>query len=165
MRRLAKSKIALLLILVLVTAGWDNSCGSKNPLTSVEGVNKVEDKLSQVNNGLNALAKANRELYRDNVISLTERRTTAGIINTVNVGLRKVADRVYEIDPNNPESIRLGKIDVVTLLEGVNRELAKVNFGPSELRLAAQVVISLTVEAISLTRQIREVSNVGNTNK
>ena len=160
MRRLAKSQIAILVVLVSLVGSGYGPCPKKNPLSTVEGVNKVEDKLGQVNNGLNALAKTNRELYRNNVINLQQRRTTAGIINQVNARLRQVSDRVFEIDPNNPDSITNGKIDVVALLNAVNAELAKVNFGPPELRLAAQAVIALITEAVDLTNRIREVRNV-----
>lgn len=164
MRRPAKSQIAIALVLVTLATSGYGPCPSKNPLSTVEGVNKVEDKLGQVNNALNALAKTNRELYRNNVINPNERRTTATIINQVNGGLRKVGDRVYEIDPTKPDSITSGKIDVVALLNGINRELAKITYGPAELRLAAQAVVALVVEAIDLTNRIREVTHA-NTNQ
>lgn len=156
MRRLTKSRVAIaVILLVLATSGY-GPCPSKTQLSTVEGVDKVENKLNQANNALNALAKTNRELYRNNVTNLAERRRAAEIISKVNDGLRKVADRVYEIDPNKPGSIDAGKIDVKALLDTVNRELAEVNFGPPELRAAAQAVIALINEAIDITNRIKE---------
>lgn len=150
-----------LTILLAVSLGLLNlACpfGVKSPAD----VEKVENKINQVANGLNALAKTNRELYKKNVINLENRKLIAGVINKANSGLDKVADRVFSIDPNNPDSIGSGKIDVVKLLNEVSAELNSLNIGNEEIRLAAQAIIALINEAVDLTNRIKEVRNARN---
>jgi len=158
MRYINRRSLCLAVLLVaLVTSGY-GPCSVKKQLSTLEGIEKAEDKLVQAENALNALAKTNRELYRNNVINIGERQLVATIINKANTGLDRVGDRVFAIDPNSPGSVSAGKIDVVALLNTVNAELAKINFGRAELRLAAQAVISLITEAVDLVNRIREVS-------
>lgn len=142
--------IGVIIVALMVTA-----CpfGAKTPTD----IDKVENKLGQAANALNALAKTNRELYRKNVISLVERQRAAGIINKANSVLDRIEGRVYSIDPANPGSISAGKTDLVALLQEAGKYLGEVNFGPQELRLAAQAVIALLNEAIDVTQRIREV--------
>jgi hypothetical protein len=158
MRRLTKPRaVALVVLLALTTSAYDRCGGSSKLLTTTEGIDKVENKLNQAANALNALAKTNRELYTQNVINLPERKAVAEVINRSNALLDKVVDRVYLIDPNKPDTVEAGKIDVVKLLEDVRKELRSVNFGPPNLRLAAEAIISLINEAIDLTNQVRRV--------
>lgn len=150
----------ILVTICLSLALLNTACplGVKTP----SDVQKVENKLNQVANGLNALAKTNRELYKKNVTNLENRKLVASIINKANSGLDKVVDRVYQIDPNNPASIISGKFDVVKFLNEVNAELAKLNVGNEQLRLSAQAIIALINEAIDLTNRVKEVRNAGN---
>lgn len=148
-----KQLAILLLVAVLTTA-----C----PFTkSASDIEKVENKINQTANALNALAKTNRELYRKNVTNLENRRLVAGIINKANTGIDKIADRVFQINTDDPTSIGAGKIDVIALLNEVSAELNKINIGNEELRLAAQAIIAIINEAIDLTRRVREVRSAG----
>ena len=156
MRRSNSRAVIAILLLSMASVGY-GPCPKKNPLSSVEGIDRVEAKLNQAANALNTLAKTNRALYQKNVINLNERRTVAGVINKANTGLDKITDRVFQIDPNNPDSIASGKIDAVVLLNTVSVELGKINFGPEELRLAVQAIIAIVNEAIDLTRRVKEI--------
>lgn len=152
---LTKLRATALIILVALTTSAYKCGASKQLLTTTEGIDKVENKLGQVNNALNALAKTNRELYRSNVINKENRQTVATIINKTNSGLQRVADRVYQIQPDDAASVEAGKINVVAILRDLNVELGTINFGPPELRAAAQAVITLINEAIDLTNRVR----------
>jgi len=147
-----------ILAAVLLSLGLLNTAcplGVKTP----SDVDKVENKINQAANGLNALAKTNRELYKKNVINLDNRKLVAGVINKANSGLDKVADRVFAINPNDPDSIGAGKIDVVKLLNEVSAELNNLSIGNEEIRLAAQAIIAILNEAIDLTNRVKEVRN------
>jgi hypothetical protein len=155
---LGTKRIALSLVITFALLNTACPVSVKTPA----GVDKVENKLNQATNGLNALAKTNRELYKKNVINIENRKAVAGVINKVNAGLDKVVDRVYEIDPNNPSSVSAGKVDVVNLLNEAVAELQKLNVGNEEIRLAAQAVVTLINEAVDLTNRIKEVRHAGN---
>ena len=158
MRMLGTKRIALSLVITFALLNTACPVSVKTPAD----VDKVENKLNQAANGLNALAKTNRELYKKNVINIENRKAVAGVINKVNAGLDKVVDRVYEIDPNNPSSVSAGKVDVVKLLNEAAAELQKLNVGNEEIKLAAQAVITLINEAVDLTNRIKEVRHAGN---
>lgn len=132
--------------------------GFKGCFEKESDVVKVENKLNQAANSLNALAKTNRRLYQTNVINLQNRQDVAGVINKANRGLDKVVDRVYEIKPDDAGSIQLGKDDVVKLLQGVVGDLGSVQILNEEIRLAIQAIIALVNEGIALTQQIKAVA-------
>jgi cell division protein FtsB len=151
--RLARRQLALMLLLALAIANTACPFGVKSP----SDVEKVENKLNQGANALNALAKTNRELYRQNVINLENRRTVAAVINKANSALDKVTERVYQINPGDPSSISTGKLDVIKLMEEVNQYLNEINVGNEQIRIAAQAIITIINEAIDLTRRIKEI--------
>lgn len=153
MIQLRRRQLAILLLIAVVLS-TQTACpfGVKTP----SDVEKVEKKLNQVANGLNALAKTNRELYKQNVINLANRRLVAGVINKANSGLDKVVDRVFQINPDDPGSVGVGKIDVVKFLNEVSAELNSLNIGNEEIRLAAQAIIAIINEAIDLTNRVKE---------
>lgn len=144
-----------LAILLLALALANTACPFG--IKSASDVEKVENKLDQATNGVNALAKTARELYRQNVINLSERQLAGKLVEEVNDGLEAVSDRVIQIDPDNPESIKLGKIDVEGLLNKVIEKLNKFNIGNQQLQLAAQAIIPALNEAIRLVRLVKEV--------
>lgn len=125
--------------------------------SSASDIEKAENKINQSSNALNALAKTNRELYRQNVINLENRKMVATAIGKAASGLDKVADRVFEIDLKDPGSISLGKIDVVKLLRTVGEHLNEINIGNEEIRIAVQAIIFMVNESIALVQQIKEI--------
>lgn len=116
---------------------------------------KVENKLNQTANGLNTLAKTNRELYQSGIIKLETRQQVAGAINKANGVLGKAIDRAYQIKLDDAGSIQLGKDEVIELLNGVAADLQSLNIGNQELRIAIQATIALVNEATALTRRVR----------
>lgn len=144
-----------LTILVLVLALGAAAC----PLNvkNESDIEKVESKLDGATNGVNALAKTVRELYRQNVINIANRKLAGKIIEEVNDGLEKVSDRVIQVDLNNPESVRLGKVDVENLLRKVIEKLNGFSAIDPKLQVAAVAITGTVNEAITLLRLVKEV--------
>lgn len=152
--RLGISLTVLLTITVFGSAFTAADCFKSSKVQATD-IAQVENKLNQGANALNAAAKTNRELYRTNVINKPERQRVAGIINKANAGLGKVTDRIYEINPNNLESIELGRTEAIKLVNDVIGDLRSLGVIDPKLKLAIESVITLLNESITLINRVK----------
>lgn len=142
--------VPLVLVLALCSAACPFSVKTESD------IEQVEKRLDRATNGLNALAKTARELYRQNTINLKERQLIGKVVEEANDGIEKISDRVILVDLANPDSVRLGKIDIEALLRKVIEKLNEFS-GNQELQLGIQAVILTVNEAIALVRLVKEV--------
>lgn len=151
MQRSTKRIAAALIALALLNTACPSGPKSESD------IEKAENKLDKAINGVNALAKTARELYRQNVINLQERQLAGKIVEEANDALEKVADRVALVDLNNPESVKLGKADVENLLKLAIEKLNQFGAGGSQLQLAAAAIVFTINETIALVKLVKEV--------
>jgi hypothetical protein len=143
MRR-AHKLTGVVLALAMLTA----ACGPSD-------IQKVERSFNRSANSLNAIAKTNRELYRQNVINLADRQRVATIVNRSNSLLDKAVDRAYAIDTSNPTSVQVGKDQIVMWLNEAITELRSMGVANERLQLAVQTAIAIVQETISLVNALK----------